>query len=79
MSTSQQWLRTPPTDWGKARKALLAICEVYGLQAQAILPIEGEFERGEVTLAPDDFAFLCSALKAIQWLVNVPRQDGEVG
>ena len=67
----------PSAEWVKARKALLAICDVYGLEAQHILPIPGEFERGEVTLEPNDFEFLACALEMIPLLVQVPNEEEE--
>jgi hypothetical protein len=67
----------PPSEWVKARKALLAICDVYGLPAQHILPPQGELGRGEVRLEPSDFEFLARALEMIPLLVQVPHQDEE--
>ena len=67
----------PPAEWVKAGKALLAICDIYGLEAQHILPIQGEFGRGEVTLEPNDFEFMACALEMIPLLVQVPHQEEE--
>ena len=75
-------LKTPlwaaqPNEWARAKTALFAICDVYGLAAQTTLPTEDAFEGHKVMLSQIDDKVLTYALEAIQELAQVPRQHEE--